>query len=110
MTIVLKKPDKSNYMKLGAYQPIALINTMVKILLACVTEDLVNMAEICQLVPANHFGCQPGRMTTSDSLHYVMKYTEDPWSLGEVISTLFLDIEGTFPSIILKQQIHDMRS
>ena len=57
MTIVVRKPGKSNYMKPGAYWPIVLINTMAKILSACVTEDLVDMAEICQLLPANHFGC-----------------------------------------------------
>src|SRR5882672_9825355 len=82
---------------------------MVKILSACVTEDLVDMAELCQLLPVNHFGCRPGR-TTSDSLHYVVKYIKDAWRKGEVVSTLFLDIKGAFPSIILEWLVHNMRS
>jgi len=96
-------------MKLGAYQPIALINSITKILLACMTEDLTDMAKLCQLLLANHFGCRPGR-TTSGSLHYVMKFTKDTWRKGEVISALFLNIKGAFPSVILKRLTHNMRS
>src|SRR5882724_3551040 len=107
-TVVLRKPGKSNYTKPGAYRPIALINSVAKILSACVAEDPTNMAEILQLLPANHFGCRPGR-TTSDSLHYVTKYTKDMWRKGDVVSALFLDIKGAFPSIILSCLIHDMR-
>jgi len=95
-------------MKLGAYQPIALITSIAKILSACVTEDLTDMAELFQLLPANHFGCRPGR-TTSDSLHFVMKFTKEAWRKGEVISALFLNIKSTFPSVILKRLTHDMR-
>jgi len=100
ITIVVRKPGKPNYTKPGAYRPIALINTIAKILSACVTEDLTNMAELCQLLPANHFGCHPG-WTTTNSLHYVAKHTKDAWRKGEVISALFLDIKGTFPSVVL---------
>jgi len=98
--IVVRKPSKPDYTKLGPYHPIVLINTIAKILSACITEDLTDMAELCQLLPANHFGCHPGR-TTTDSLHYVVKLTKDTWRKGEVISTLFIDIKGTFPSVIL---------
>src|SRR5882724_5097095 len=98
--IVVRKPGKPDYTKLGAYYPIALINTIAKILLACVTKDLTDMAKLFQLLPANHFRCCPG-WTTTNSLHYVMKLTKDTWRKGEVISTLFLDIKGAFPSVIL---------
>ena len=60
-------------------------------------------------LPANHFGCRLGR-TTSDSLHYVSKFTKDTWRKGEVVSALFLNIRSAFPSVILKRLIHDMRS
>ena len=107
--VIVRKPGKPNYTKLGAYWPIVLINTIAKILLACVTEDLTDIAEICQLLPANHFGCHPGR-TTSDSLHYIMKFTKDTWRKGEVTSSLFLNIKGVLLSIILNLLIHDMRT
>jgi len=73
-----------------------------------VTEDLTNMAKICKLLPANHFSCRPGR-TTTNSLHFVIKFTKDAWRKGEVISALFLDIKGAVPCVILKRLTHDMR-
>jgi len=38
-----------------------------------------------------------------------MKFTKDSWRKGEVVSTLFLNIKGAFPSVILKRLTHDMR-
>jgi len=106
-TVVVRKLGKPNSNKLGTYQPIALINTIAKILSACMTEDLTDMAKIHQLLPANHF--RQG-WTTTDSLHYIAKFTKDAWRKGEVVSTLFLDIKGAFPSVIITCLIYDMRS
>ena len=106
---IIRKPSKPDYTKPGAYRPIALINSIAKILSSCLSEDLTTMAELSQLLPANHFRGRPGR-TTSDSLHYVAKFTKEAWRKGEVVSTLFLDIKSTFPSVRLKRLTHNVRS
>jgi len=71
-TIVLKKPSKPDYTLPNMYWLIALLNTIAKILSACISKDLVHMAEVHKLLPDKHFGCRPGR-TTTDSLHYIVK-------------------------------------
>ena len=48
-------------------------------------------------------------MSTTDLLHYVTKFMKAIWWKGEVVSALFLDIKGAFPSVILSQLVHDMR-
>ena len=106
-TVVLWKPGKPNYTMPGAYQPIALIQTIGKILSSCIADELMQLSEKHQLLPANHFGCRAGH-STSDSLHYVTKTAKDAMSKGKVISALFLDIKGTFPSVNLDRLIHDM--
>ena len=53
------------------YQPIALYNTLGKLLTAIVTEDMVHLTEKYHLLPVNHFRVRPGR-TTTDSLHLVV--------------------------------------
>src|SRR5882724_12518771 len=70
ITVVLRKPIKPDYTVPGAHQPISLLNTIAKIVSACVAEDLTQMAEIHGLLLANHLGCWLGR-TTTNSLHYV---------------------------------------
>ena len=107
MTIVLRNPGKPDYTIPSAHWPIALLNTVVEVLLACIVEDLARLAELHSMLPDNHFGCQPGR-TTTDSLHFMTKYVKDTWRRGEVVSTLFLDIK--IPSILLNQLTHNMRT
>ena len=107
-TIVLKKLAKPDYTLPNTYQPIALLSTIAKILSTCITEDPVHMEEVHKLLPDKHLWCRPGR-TTTDSLHYVVKYVKDTWRRNEVVSTLFLDIKSAFPSMVLHQLIHNMR-
>jgi len=104
-----KKASKLDYTALGAYHPIVLLNTMANILSACITDVLVYMAETHNMLPDNHFGCTPRRSTT-DSLHFITKYVKDAWRKGEVVSTLFLDVKSTFPSMMLGKLLHDLRT
>ncbi|KAG2068832.1 hypothetical protein BDR04DRAFT_958341, partial [Suillus decipiens] len=54
-TIVLRKPGRPDYSVPKAYQPIILLDTMAKILSACVADDLTYIAEQNQLLPDTHF-------------------------------------------------------
>jgi len=75
---VLRKTAKPDYTVLGVHHPITLLNTIPKVLVACVATDLVQLSEIHALLLSNHFGCCPGR-TTLDSLHFMVKLIKDAW-------------------------------
>ncbi|CAG7855244.1 SubName: Full=Uncharacterized protein {ECO:0000313/EMBL:CCA77710.1}; Flags: Fragment [Serendipita indica DSM 11827] len=62
------KPGKPAYNIAKAYRPIALLNTLGKLLLALMAEDLTYMSEHYALLPHSQFGGRPGR-TTTDALH-----------------------------------------
>lgn len=108
-TIVLKKPARPDYSKPKAYRGIALLSTMSKILSACVAEDLSYWVEKLQLLPTGHFGARPGRNTT-DALHLLLDFIKRAWRRGHVVTVLFLDIKGAFPSVVVDTLIHDMRT
>jgi len=108
-TVVLRKPGKSDYSLPNVHRPVALLNTIGKVLSACVAEDLTSAVKEHGLLPINHFGCRPGR-TTTDSLHYETKYIKDAWRRKEVVNTLFLDVKNAFPSVAIDWLAHDMRS
>ena len=59
ITVVLRKPSKPDYIKPNAYRPIALENTIGKILESIATESLSYLIETHNLLPANHFGGCP---------------------------------------------------
>lgn len=59
------------------------------------------------LLLSTHFGGRPGRMTT-DTLHTLTYNIKDTWRKCQVVSALFLDIEGAFPNAINKRLVHNL--
>lgn len=108
ITIVLQKPGKPAYDVAKAHRPVALLNTLAKLLTAIVAEDLSYLVEKHSLLPQTQFGGRPGR-TTSDSMHLITNWTKHQWRQGRVVSILFLDIEGAFPNAVLDRLLHNMR-
>ena len=108
ITCVIWKPGKPRYDVPKAYQPIALVNTIAKLLYSIVTEDISCLTEKHQLLPANHFGGSPG-WCTADSLHLLMDTVKAAWCRKQVVSVLFLNVEGAFPNAIMEQLLHNLR-
>jgi ribonuclease HI len=107
-TIVLRKPGKPSYEVAKAYRPIALINTLWKVLTAILAEQLTYFAEKFQLLPSHHFGGRPGR-TTTDAMHLLTYKIKGAWRKGKVAAVLFLDIEGAFPNAVPAKLAHNLR-
>ena len=77
-TVVLRKPGKPRYDVPKAYRPIALLNTMGKLLTAIISEQLTYYTEKHVLLLPTHFGGRPGR-TTTDALHMLIYRIKDAW-------------------------------
>ena len=108
ITVILRKPGKPDYSTPKAYQPIALLNTTMKLLSAIVTDRTSFILKSHNLLPNTHFGGRPGR-SMEDSLHLLENTIRHAWRQGQVISALFLDIEGAFPNAVTDRLIHNMK-
>jgi ribonuclease HI len=108
-TVVLRKPGKPAYNVPNAYRPIALLNTLPKLLSALVAEDLTYLSESKQLLPSTQFGGRPGR-TTTDAIHLLVQKVKDAWRKGHVVSALFLDIQAAFPNVVKKVLLRNIRT
>jgi len=77
ITVVLRKPQKLDYSKLGAYRPIALLNMLARTLKAIVAKRMSKEAERRDLLPKTQMGAQPGRSTISalDLSTYTTSFT-----------------------------------
>jgi hypothetical protein len=106
-TIVLRKTGRADYTLAKAYRPIVLLRTIAKPLSIAVTENLSYILEKHSLLPAHHFGGRPGR-TTTDAIHILVKYIRDAWRAKKVVSALFLDVKGAFPSVNVPLLIHEL--
>ena len=106
-TVVLRKPGKPRYDVPKAYRPIALLNTMGKVLTAIIAEQLTFYTEKHGLLPPMHFGGRPAR-TTNDAIQYLTYLIKDAWRKKQVTSVLFLDIEGAFPNAVNEKLIANL--
>ena len=108
-TVVLRKPGKPQYDTPKAYHPIVLLNTLGKLMMAAVAEQLTYYTEKHALLPPTHFGGRPGR-TTMDALHTLIYRIKDAWCKHQVVSVLFLDIEGAFPNTVNERLEHNLKT
>jgi hypothetical protein len=107
-TVVLRKPAKPDYTKSKAYRPIALENTIGKILESVVAETLSYLTEQHGLLPKNHFGGRPGR-STEDALTILSENIYKAWKKKKVYSAVFLDVAGAFNYVHHRRLAHNLR-
>jgi hypothetical protein len=105
---MLRKLGKPKYDVPKAYRPIALLNTIWKVLMAIVADHLTFVTETHYLLLANHFRGRLGR-TTTDTMYLLANMIKASWHAGQVTAMLFLDIEGTFPNAVPAQLEHNLQ-
>jgi ribonuclease HI len=111
ITAVLRKPGRANYAVPKAYRPIALINTIGKIMDAVVARRLSYLVETHHVLPPTHMGGRKHR-STEHALHAVTAKIYEQWNKGrdgQVASLLLLDVSGAFDNVSHKRLLHDLR-
>ena len=82
ITCVLRILGKARYDIPKAYRPVALLNTIAKLLSVVVTKGITHLAKARGLLPASHFGGHPSHTvahTTTDSLHLLLDTIKMAW-------------------------------
>ncbi|KAF7174349.1 hypothetical protein CNMCM5623_007004 [Aspergillus felis] len=108
-TVALRKPGKPDYSVPKAYRPIALLNTLSKLLEALVASRMSYLAETHGLLPENHFGGRKGQ-GTENALHAALEAIHSGWKNGKVVSALLLDISGAFDNVSHDRLLHNLRA
>jgi len=107
-TVVLRKPDKDDYTTPKAYRPIALLNTMGKIMDAVLARRLSYLVEAYNVLPNTHIGGRKLR-STEYALHLIIERIYKAWNTGRgrVASLLLLDVSGAFDNVSHERLLHD---
>lgn len=109
-TVVLRKPQKPRYDTPKSYRPIALLNTMGKLLEKLVANRLSKAAEDFNLLPEEQMGARPKRSTIS-AVELLTEQIHTIWGKNkkQVASLLSLDISGAFDNVSHERLIHNLR-
>jgi hypothetical protein len=99
-TIVLKKEQKADYSLPGSYRPIALENTLAKLLEKVVADKITAAVEEHNLLPWNQMGARKQRSTLS-AIDLLVSTIQTAWKAkkGTVVSMLSLDLSGAFDNV-----------
>ena len=108
ITVVLRKPGKSDYAEPKSYRPVALMNTLGKILDAVMARRMQYAAERYGLLPAMHTGGRAAS-STEHALHIILEKIHAGWRNEQVASLLMLDLSGAFDNISLPRLLHNLR-
>ncbi|KAI0994031.1 hypothetical protein K3495_g14151 [Podosphaera aphanis] len=110
ITVVLRKPQKPKYDTPKAYRPIALLNTMGKLLEKLIANRISKAAEEYNLLPEEQMGAGPKRSTIS-AIELLTEQIHTIWGKDkkQVASILSLDISGAFDNVSHDRLIHNLR-
>ena len=106
-TIVLRKPGKPDYTQAKAYRPIALENTVGKILESIMADIMSYLTETHELLPAHHYGGRPGR-SADDAMMILTETIYKTWKEKKVYIAIFMDVAGAFNNVHHKWLIHNL--
>lgn len=109
VTIALRKPGKSNYSTAASYRPIALLNTLSKLLEFMLAKRISYLAETHKLLPRTHLGARRA-VSSEHALHYLVERIYAAWNKGKVATTLLLDVSGAFDNVSRPRLLHNLRS
>ena len=108
ITVVLRKPDKDDYTQPKSYRPIALLNTLGKVLEAIVAGRVAYLADTHQLLPSRHTGGR--KLTSTDhAIHLLLQRIHRAWTEGQMASLLLLDVSGAFDNVSRPRLLHNLR-
>lgn len=108
ITVVLRKPGKDDYSQPKVYRPIALLNTLGKLMEAVMANRLAYLADVHHLLPSRHTG---GRRlaSTEHAMHFLLQRIYKAWSEGKVASLLLLDVSGAYDNVSRERLLHNLR-
>jgi ribonuclease HI len=107
-TVVLRKPGKPDYTKPKAYRPIALENTIGKLLESIVAELLAYITESHGLLPKQHYGGRPGR-TAEDAMTMLTENIHRAWKQRDIYTAIFMDVAGAFNNVHHQRLLDNLR-
>jgi hypothetical protein len=81
-TVALKKPGIGNYYAPAAWRPVALLNTLGKVLETVMASRITVLSEEQGQLPPQHMGARPGR-STDTALDMLVKQVHAAWQADD---------------------------
>ncbi|KAI9039454.1 reverse transcriptase [Aspergillus affinis] len=108
ITVVFRKAAPRDYRVAKSYRPIALLNTLGKILEAAIATRIAYALEEYSLLPRGHLGGRKG-ISVDHLIQLLMDAIFDGWGRGQKVSMLLLDVAGAFDNVSHTRLLHSLK-
>jgi len=106
--VALRKLGKDDYTKPKAYWPIALINTLGKILDTVLARRIQYYAEKHHMLPKTHTG-ERKQTSCKHRIYLLFEKVYSAWQKNKVALLLLLDIAGAFDNVSYARLLYNIR-
>ncbi len=108
-TLPLRKPGKGDYSVPGAWRPIALLNTLGKVVESVIARWISSLSEEHSLLRAQHMGACPCR-SIDTALDFLVQQIYATWQNKDSVAMLLsLNMTGAFDNVVPARLLHIMR-
>jgi hypothetical protein len=108
ITVTLRKAGPRDYRLPKAYRPVALLNTLGKVLEAIVATRIAWAVEEHRLLPDTHLGGRKG-VSVDHAIQLILDRVHTAWGQGQKASMLLLDVAGAYDNVSHQRLLHNMR-
>ncbi|KUM55456.1 hypothetical protein ACN42_g11818, partial [Penicillium freii] len=108
VTVTLRKAGPRDYRVPKSYRPVALLNTLGKILEAVVATRIAWCVEEYKLLPETHLGGRKG-VSVDHTIQLILGKVHQAWGEGKIASMLLLDVAGAYDMVSHKRLLYNMQ-
>jgi hypothetical protein len=108
ITVTLRKAGPRDYRLPKTYRPVALLNTLGKVLEAIIATRIAWAVEEYRLLPDTHLGGRKG-VSVDHAIQLIHDRVHTAWGSGKKASMLLLDVAGAYDNVSHERLLHNMR-
>ncbi|KAJ9480553.1 hypothetical protein VN97_g13002, partial [Penicillium thymicola] len=108
VTVTLRKAGPRDYRVPKSYRPVALLNTLGKILEAVIATRIAWCVEEYKLLPDTHLGGRKG-VSVDHAIQLILGRVHQAWREGKIASMLLLDVAGAYDMVSHERLLYNMR-
>ena len=108
VTVTLRKAGPRDYRVPKSYRPVALLNTLGKVLEAVIATRIAWCVEEYKLLPETHLGGRRG-VSVDHAIQLILGKVHQAWGEGKIASMLLLDVAGAYDMVSHERLLYNMQ-
>jgi hypothetical protein len=108
ITVTLRKGGPRDFRQPKSYRPVALLNTLGKILESIIATRIAWAVEEYGLLPKTHLGGRKG-ILVDHAIQLILNRVHSAWGRGKKVSMLLLDVAGTYNNVSHERLLYNIK-